>query len=152
MSLTLAITPSGHLRVEDVLESQPALSDTTAAALRRTFGQSTSEGLLLLATNELDQELPAEFVFWKGISREFFHRLRHLGEATLDQWGSLDEPGEEELTRLVAEAPPMRGLEYLTTNSLGRLWRELRELVVARAKEHPKGPAAWLQSVSPLWH
>src|SRR5260370_25349442 len=46
----------------------------------------------------------------------------------------------------------MRGLEYLTTNGLGGLWRELRELVLAHAKEHPKGPAAWLQSVSPLWH
>lgn len=152
MNLSLAITPSGHLRVDEALEGQAPVSEATAAALRVSFAQSSAEGLLLLGTKELDQELPPEFVFWRGISRAFFQRVCHLGEAALDQWGALSEPAEEESAQLVAEAPPMRGLEYLTTERLGRLWRELRELVVARARAHPQGASAWLQSVNPLWH
>jgi hypothetical protein len=152
MSLTLAITPSGHLRVEDAPENQPPLAEAMAAELRRAFGVSGAEGLLLLASAQSRQELPAEFVFFRGIAQNLFQRLCHLGEAAADQWASLSEPVEEELAQLVAEAPPMRGLEYLTAENLAGLWRELRELVVSRASQHPEGPAAWLHAVNPLWH
>ena len=78
MSLSLAITPSGHLHVEDGAQEQPSLAEATAPALRHAFDQSSAEGLLLLATAELERELPAEFVFWRGFAREFFQRLCQL--------------------------------------------------------------------------
>src|SRR5687767_9013690 len=113
MNLSLTITPSGHLHVREASESQPAVPDTAATGLRGAFQESSAAGLLLLATNELDQELPAEFIFWRGFAREFFQQLCHLDESAVDEWASLREPAHEELTQLVAEAPPMRGLEYL---------------------------------------
>ena len=51
-----------------------------AVRLRHSFGQSSAEGLLALAGRELDAELPADFVYWRGLAREFFSRLCHLGE------------------------------------------------------------------------
>jgi non-specific serine/threonine protein kinase len=152
MSLTTSISPSGHVRVEAAPETQPELPETTAAELQRAFSISTAEGLLLLASNELCQELPAEFVFWRGVARDLFGRLCQLGEAPIAQWESLVEPSAEQLAQFVADAPPMRGLEYLTPERLGALWRELRALVITRASQHAGGPAAWLQSVNPLWH
>src|SRR5205823_4953184 len=118
MSLSLAITPGGHLRVEDDPESQPAVAETAAGRLRRAFELASAEGLLVLAARELDQELPAALVFWRGFAREFFNRICHLGETAVSQWASLPEPSAEELGRWVADAPPMRGLEYLTAQRL----------------------------------
>ncbi len=54
--------------------------------------------------------------------------------------------------QLILAAPPMRGLEYLNTELFRALWHELRELVVARADQHPQGPAAYLATINPLWH
>jgi non-specific serine/threonine protein kinase len=152
MTPRLALAPSGHLSVEDEPESPSPLSEATAAALRQAFGQSSADGLLWLASSALEGELPAELVFWRGFAQDLFQRLCHLGEPSLDQWAALTEPEETEANQLVAEAPPMRGLEYLSAERLRLLWRELRELVVARARQHAEGPAAWLRAVNPLWH
>ncbi len=151
MQPCLSITPSGHLRVEEGSAMEPTLDEPAADVLRRAFAESSAAGLLLLATSALDQELPADFVFWRGFARDFFQHVCHLGEAPIEQWAELKEPAEGGLAMLVAEAPPMRGLEYLSAARLGELWRELRALAVERAAAHRDGPAAWLQTVNPLW-
>ena len=71
----ISLTPSGHLRVEDGLATEPTLDEPAADTLRRAFGESSAEGLLLLATGALDRELPADFVFWRGFAREFFQHV-----------------------------------------------------------------------------
>src|SRR5438105_8265586 len=126
MQPCLSITPSGHLCVEDGLAAERILDEPTAAGARRAFGLSSAEGLLLLASSALDQQLPADFVFWRGFARDFFQRVCHLGEAPIEQWTGLKEPADDELAKLVVGAPPMRGLEYLSVERLRELWRELR--------------------------
>jgi non-specific serine/threonine protein kinase len=138
--------------VEPVVNGEHTISEASANALRQAFEQSNALGLFLLARSEMDQELPAEFVFWRGIVRDFFQRLCQFSETATDQWATLSEPATGELEKWVSGAPPMRGLEYLTAERLGTWWRELRDLAVSQAKAHPQGPAAWLQSVNPLWH
>lgn len=54
------------------------------------------------------------------------------------------------LAVLIAEAPPMRGLEYLTPEVLRRLWDELAELVRRRGAETEGGLPAFLRAVNPL--
>src|SRR5947209_1438599 len=100
MQPCLAITPSGHLRVEDGPATQPPIPETTAALLRGAFAQSSADGLLVLATRELDQEVPADFVFWRGVARDLFQHVCHLGEAPVEQWTALKVPPDEELSRL----------------------------------------------------
>jgi SNF2 family DNA or RNA helicase len=152
MSLSIQITPGGHLRTVADPESPPELSSEAAAALEKAFGASSAEGLLLLASSQLDEELPAAFVFWRSLSRQFFQAVCQLGEGGFSKWPSVTAPGEEELTRIAADAPPMRGLEYLNPGLMEAIWNELRPLATARAAEWAEGPAAWLRSVNPLWH
>jgi SNF2-related domain/SNF2 Helicase protein/Helicase conserved C-terminal domain len=152
MSLSVLITPGGHLRVTHDPESLPEVSGEVSEALEKAFGKSSAEGLLLLASRGLGQELPAALVFWRSLARQFFQAVCQLGEEGFQKWESVPEPAQEELALLAAEAPPMRGLEYLTAGLLRKLWNELRELAVARAAEFPEGPAAWLRGVNPLWH
>ncbi|MFN0017389.1 MAG: DEAD/DEAH box helicase [Pirellulaceae bacterium] len=152
MSVSLLITPGGHLRIVRDPESLPEVSGEAAEALTEAFGKSSAEGLLLLASREFAQELPASLVFWRSLARQFFQAVCQLGEGAFQKWQSVAAPADEELALLAAEAPPMRGLEYLNAELLEALWNELRELAVARAAEFPAGPAAWLSSVNPLWH
>ena len=98
MSLSLAITPSGHLRVEDVPAGQPAVAEAAASALRRAFGQSSGDGLLALASDELDRDLPAEFVFWRGFGRTFFEHLCRLVQAKLLELQSCLFHGQHQYT------------------------------------------------------
>jgi non-specific serine/threonine protein kinase len=152
MSLSLLITPGGFLRIVDDADGSPDLAEASTAALRTAFAASSAEGLLLLASQALAETLPATLVFWRSFARHFFQAVCHLGEAGLRQWRSAAPPSVETLGQLIADAPPMRGLEYLTVDLLQTLWSELRELVHARAAAFPEGAAAWLRSVNPQWH
>jgi non-specific serine/threonine protein kinase len=152
MSMTLVIAPSGQLAAVADPESLPALSTASAQALAEAFARSSAEGLLLLASQELGRELPAALVFGRELARRFFQAVCHLGEGGFDQWKSVPAPPDEQLAQLVADAPPMRGLEYLTVEVLRGLWNELRALVASRAAEHADGPAAYLGTINPLWH
>jgi non-specific serine/threonine protein kinase len=151
MSLSLTITPGGHLHLVNDPDSLPTVPEAAAAALQRAFEQSSAEGLLRLASAELSPELPPALVFWRGLARQFFQAVCQLGEAGIKQWASVAPP-EELLDRLATEAPPMRGLEYLNKSLLGSLWRQLQELTVQRAGSFPDGPAAYLRTINPLWH
>ena len=152
MSLGIAITPAGNLRVVHDAERLPELSNEAAESLKTAFSNSSAEGLLLLASGDLPQELPAALVFWRSLARQFFQAVCQLGEGGFPKWQSVAAPSEQELAQLVADAPPMRGLEYLSAGLLQALWNELRDLATAKAAEFPAGPTAWLRSVNPLWH
>ena len=152
MNLNVFITPAGRLHIEQSPESLPEVSDDVAAQLETAFAESSAAGLVLLASHELHESLPAALVFWRGLARRFFQAVCQQGEGGFDKWESIPPPSDDELARLVAEAPPMRGLEYLNAELLRGVWSELCQLAVARAKKHPQGPAAWLSKVNPLWH
>ena len=152
MSINLFISPSGQLRLEEVDLAPPEISTSATSAIHEAFARSSADGLLRLASHEIDEELPAAFVFWRGLARLFFQSLCQLGEGSFDKWKDIAAPEKRQLESLVIDAPPMRGLEYLTVELLERLWYELRELVVVQALEFKDGPAGFLISVNPLWH
>jgi non-specific serine/threonine protein kinase len=152
MTLSLSISPGGQLYLEDAPELVLEISAQTVESLKRAFGESSAEGLFVLASGEITEELPAAFVFWRGLARKFFQAICQLGEAELDQWASVPAPADAEFSLMAGEAPPMRGLEYLSADVLRNVWFALRERVAARAKTFRGGPAAYLRSINPLWH
>ncbi len=152
MSKQIRITPAGQLLVEDDPQSQPELASAVAGALRAAFEPSSAEGLLYLASRGLEQQLPPGFVFWRDFARQLFHEFCQFGEQPVELWHEVPTPPDDQLSLLIGDAPPMRGLEYVTVDLLQRLWGELRELAVQRARQHADGPQAYLRGLSPLWH
>jgi non-specific serine/threonine protein kinase len=153
MSRTLCVTPAGRLVVEPAPDSTFSLADAVAARLEASFAQSPAQGLLWLASNRLKTPLPPTIVFWRDFAERLFHEICQLGEdGDAAKWSQLPPPADAQLQAIVAAAPSMRGLEYLTGELLGRLWCDLRQLVVAEAQRCAGGPKEYLRSVNPVWH
>ena len=144
------------------VQATVSLSQVAADSIRRAFDQSSAAGLLLLAGPSVRETLPVDFLFWREWARRFFQTICQLDEERLGEFAksSGKSPGEPPVPRpddlalavLIAEAPPMRGLEYLTPEVLKALWFELAELVRERGTEAKGGLAAFLREVNPFWH
>ncbi len=152
MGKTLSLGPGGRVRAIDEDDALPELPGDLATRVDQSFRASTADGLLTLAGADLDRDLPAATTFWRGVSRRLFQEVCHLGESATAKWAEVPPPDDAELDRLVADAPPMTGLEYLTPEVLRRTWGDLRSLVAERAATFPGGPGAFLQDVNPVWH
>ena len=166
MLLRTSISPHGRLHCEEVTpagndttESTLSLSPETATALVTAFESSAAVGLLLLAGQTLTETLPADLVFWRKFSRQFFQAATQVNEEQQAAFIKTTQPSREtlvpppndlELTVMIADAPPMRGLEYLTPAVLKALWSELTDLVRNRAVETKGGLAALLHSINPF--
>jgi SNF2 family DNA or RNA helicase len=158
MTIQILITPAGRLLTEPDDDADQKASATLIDEIRRAFANSSAEGLFALASRGLAEPLPTSLVFWRDFAAKFFHALCGLADDALQRaargsdGAAIAPPDDEQLGELLATAPPMRGLEYLTPELLGRLWHELAEHTLARAAAHEGGPQAFVRSVNPLWH
>lgn len=157
MTLRIAITPAGRLLAETDEEVEQKIASGLADGIRRAFGTSSAEGLFYLASRALAEQLPPSLVFWRDFAAKVFHALCALSAdawtraaAALDD-AALAPPDDEQLDQWAASAPPMRGLEYLSLDVPRRLWRELADLALERARGFAGGPQAFLRSVNPVW-
>ena len=96
--------------------------------------------------------MPPTFVFWRGLARKFFTTLCHNPNLEDSVRLSIPRPAEPELVAMAEAAPPMRGLEYLNAELLGRLWEELDAYARERIRQTPGGGAAWLRTTNAVWH
>jgi SNF2 family DNA or RNA helicase len=152
MSHTLAVSPGGHLFVEPDERAEPKLSQATALLLSEGFAMSPARGLEMLASGFLHEPLPPPFVFWRGLAQRLFTALCH--QPNLDNVAgiSIPKPSDPEWTALAESAPPMKGLEYLNSAVLAKLWAELDAHVRAAMIQTPGGAGAYLKSCNPLWN
>jgi len=127
MTPELYVTSQHKLRVEmRPDEDSAALSPAASARIERAFNDGEGAGLLHLATIEIKTVLGPTLAFARGFAQRYFTQLCHLGEPDVSRETELvAPPGEEELSAIVLEAPPMRGLEYLDVGALRTAWLEL---------------------------
>ena len=152
MSHALALSPGGHVFLEPDELAQPQLSPAAAERLGAAFASSSACGLAALAGEFLHAVLPPTFVFWRGLARKFFTTLCHNPNLEDSVRLSIPRPAEPELVAMAEAAPPMRGLEYLNAELLGRLWEELDAYARERIRQTPGGGAAWLRTTNAVWH
>ncbi len=174
MQLNLSITPSGRL----VCETEQARDETfpgvtfeelAGTELLRAFDISTANGLLQLAGLGNKTTLPLEFVFWRNWAQRFLKSMSLLDDerfATLEKAaksgkatagrksdvGIITAPDELTLAVLVADAPPMRGLEFLTNELLKASWNELLAEFLQRAHDTDDGCRGLLLKLNPDAH
>jgi hypothetical protein len=172
MFLNLSISPSGRLCCEPELLTDEenvariAVDDSIAEQLLASFRKSTASALLQLAGTSVKVTLPLEFVFWRNWTHRFLKAVSQLDDehfADMEKFArsgktaftaksghsTLNPPDELALAVLVSEAPPMRGLEFLTSEVLRSLWDELLVEFLARAHLTDGGCRQLLLSLNP---
>jgi hypothetical protein len=152
MSLSIALSPGGHLFVQPDDQAEPKLSQATVARLGEAFAVSTARGLEMLASEFLHEPLPPTFVVWRGFAQRLFAALCHNPSLDNSSTIVISKPAETELIVMAESAPPMTGLEYLNSAALGRLWDELDAYVHAAIGQTPGGGAAYLKNCNPTWN
>ncbi len=153
VNCALAMGPTGRLRLEDDAAADGVdLPEALPRELRSALALSNAAGFVVLASSKWPETLPATLAYWRNWARGFFRAVCHTEEEPGAAWGALPPPAEDELAAWVASAPPMVGLEFVTTERLHESWRALAEYVVQAATSDPGGPLAWLRRVNPLAH
>jgi SNF2 Helicase protein/SNF2-related domain len=145
----LTITPQGHLLVRETSLEPPDRKLTKA--LLEAYRESPARGMLHSASEELDALLPPSFEFARSIAQLY---LTNLCKTATGQPGEpIPEvpPPSTDLERAILQAPPMSGLEYLTTDAISTWWQELDTLTRGEVEKHPEGAQGYLRERNPHW-
>ena len=142
----LALTPHGRLvLVED--PDAPLLDSELAQRLRNAFERGSGHGLLQLGAAEAGAALPAVFSYWREFGAGYVTAL-----CTRPDTETVPAPPAAELDRLVLSVPPMTGAEYLTTEVLGVLWKQLDAAFGIELAESKCGIQDFLKRRNPAWN
>ncbi len=124
--------------------------DGAARRVEAAFSAGAPAGLLHLATREAETQLPAVPAFWRKFAHLYLTRFCHRPEM-----GELDlptpPPADADLAGWVDHAPPMRGGEYVSVDSLKTLWIHLDEATRVAARDCEGGVDAYLKALGPVW-
>ncbi len=169
--VTLGVLPSGTVGL--VAEALMELGDMPGAAksakaqqslsqeLVEAFAESAAVGLTLLASSRYQSGLWSTTEFWRDFSRSYFWSLCRQSSQRSRRWSSPEPPGEDALGEILQSAPPMVGLEYLSRDSLVRLWKELDEytrrqvgspIAAAEGTNVTGDLANYLRDLDPTWN
>jgi superfamily II DNA or RNA helicase len=130
------------------LESTPATDDLLA----KRFAKSTAAGLTFLASQKCQIDLSASLVYWGQFARSYFLALCRQGIPRDASWDAPQPPDDETLDRLLRDAPPMPGLEYLSRETFCHFWYELDTLTQQQSADRKSGLPGYLQSLHADWN
>ncbi len=159
----LNLSPHGRIYLYRATErNESSKKDTNPhSILAREFQITSGHGLFFLAKTELPASWPAEFTYWKEFARRLDKSLCYLDEASREQFCKktpseklrqlAPPPDALELSVIISQAPPMRGLEYLTAEVLTHLWLDLLDVVHHQVLESPGSLDELLQTINPDW-
>jgi non-specific serine/threonine protein kinase len=127
--LALAISPSGALH----LDARPSLECCAPAALARELTSDFAYGpgfaIVQLAARHPGERLPPSVAFFRDVGALFLARA-----CASPELASIQAPADE-LARLVSQAPPMCGGEYLLPSMLEALWSDLDAALRSELRE-----------------
>jgi non-specific serine/threonine protein kinase len=149
--LTLAVSPSGRLRLLEGPEAPP-LDPTLAERLTAAFARGPAAGLFHLGAVEVSTRLPPVLGFFRDFARLFVGRLCAIGDIE-ERRHQVDVPAPAgDLDQLADEAPPFRGGEYVDGARLQAWWAELGAFVRGELHRHPGSVQSYLQARNPAWN
>ena len=144
-SLSTILTPHGALGLETG-DGAPMLDEAVAGRIAAAFARGAGHGLLQLGLVEAGKPLPPDLAYWRGFALRFV-----VARCRTEGAGAPEDPVEQDLARLVEEAPPMRGGEYLDAAALAALWRDLGQAFEAELGESGIGLDAFLAARDSRW-
>jgi superfamily II DNA or RNA helicase len=153
MPFDLFLSPQGDLHVREVTAPDgTALDGLPGKGIHTAFNSGVAQGLLHLATTELQSTLVAPFAYARDFARQY---LTRLCQTPVDPQSGvippIAPPSQTDLAFQVLQAPPMQGGEYLSSEVLLSWWSELDTHVRSEIKQHPGGLQAYLSERNPQW-
>jgi len=141
----IRLTPAGRLcwGTGEAMTDSPALE-----RLGRTFTSDWREGLFTLAARRIDVAALPTLRYWRNISEHFVTALCHIPAPA--RTIQVESPTSDTLATWACTAPPMRGGEYLSAQTLLAIWNALHEWSV-EAVERAGGLDIFLQDRAPKW-
>lgn len=134
----LGLTPHGTLSCRD---------ETTTLGL--ALAQSESAGLMVLGGRPAQSDADAVELFWKTIADAFLRELCLLPESE-KCLGPLPRPEGGILAEWILNAPPMRGGEYLSSETILGIWDRLDDWT-RHSLAATSGLAEWMHQYAPAW-
>ena len=119
--------------------------------LKYAFQKSTVAGLMALGTDALEESLPPVLHHWRSFVREYLCEICQSPPLEVERNPETPLPGNNTLREFVHQAPPGPGMEYLSTELVANLWRDLDRFVAAESAKTEGGLSAWLAKRHPSW-
>ncbi len=148
MILSPLLTPQGHLLLAPDADEQ-ALPAELLRRLADSFARGAGHGLLQLGAAEIATVLPPVLAWWRDFASRYVTLLCATPE---DADIAIAAPGEQVLDALIADAPPMRGAEYLSAPVLSALWSELDTALRSELAASKQALQDFLKARHPAWN
>ena len=142
------ITPAGHLLVAPDVDA-PALPGDVAPGVGAAFGRGAGHGLLYLGSATPGRALPPAWAWWRDFGARYVTSLCTTPEG---EEVVVSQPDTGDFDRLIEDAPPMTGAEYLTSDVLAALWGETDFALRDELARTGESLQAFLKSRHPAWN
>jgi hypothetical protein len=152
MMLAPVLTPRGSLILRET-EHALGLESGEHPRLAEAFLRGPGHGLLRLGADEVGTALPPVLSYWREFGARYVTALcavSDLGERSTKP--PVAVPADGELERMAAAVPPMTGGEYLTTDVMAHLWRDMDAAFDAELAQAGLPVQAFLKGRHPAWN
>ncbi|MEX2580536.1 MAG: DEAD/DEAH box helicase [Verrucomicrobiales bacterium] len=117
--------------------------------LRAAFSVGESGGLIALGGRAANEGTDAPLRYWKGFADTYVRELCQVPDG-VDELPEISRPDAASLVAWVLDAPPMRGAEYLSPETLLKIWDRLDGWTRERLAAAPS-LASFLDEHAPAW-
>lgn len=152
MTPEFTLTPGGRVVPGGGETQEGGRADPWTEAVLQAFGESWTAGLFAMAAVRPTVQLTSSAAYWRDYACRYLGELCRTPDVEGAEPDPIDPPPPEKRVQLLSSAPPMRGAEYLNTDTLGAIWRSLDQWARDDLAAFGQELAAWLKYRAPLWH
>ena len=154
-ALAPLLTPRGHLLLA-AADDEPPLPAALQQRLAERFALGAGHGLLRLGAAEVATVLPPALAWWRDFAARYVTLLcATASDDTASKAAPVaapDAPDAALLEALIADAPPMRGAEYLNCEGLRALWSQLDAALRSELAASGQSLQDFLKALHPAWN
>jgi SNF2 family DNA or RNA helicase len=149
--LSVALSPSGHLHLYRDPNNQETIPKNLADKIDSFFHLGDSIGLLRLGLVNFNALLPTSLSFWQQLAQIFISEVcKQNGNNAASKYMFI-MPADE-IALWLAQAPFMRGAEYLQLSTAESFWHRLTEAFEHEIKSFDGEIGAYLSAYHAAWN
>lgn len=146
------VWPSGVVGLKAAEDGALEQSASLPQELVDGFQRSMFAGLTVLVSSRCQSDLPVSLVYFRDLAQRYFQSLCRQTTGAGADWSTPGVPDQQTLDELARRAPPMLGLEYLSTESLRELWLGLDQYTQHQVAATKGGLAGYLLALRSDWN